>query len=104
MSTNLRAIGDRVVVRPDDAESVSPGGIVLPDNAKRKSTRGTVVSAGAGRAAMASTMSDFVHCKLEVAQGDRIIYQQYAGSEIEIDGETLVVLREDDILCVIGDK
>ena len=87
-------LGDRVVVKPIAREEVSKGGIVLPDTAKEKPQEGEVIAVGPGRLS-----EDGKRIAMEVKQGDRIIYAKYAGTEIKLDDEELIILRESDILA-----
>ena len=92
----IKPLDDRVVVKQCEAEETTAGGIVLPDSAKEKPQRGTVVSCGPGKlldSGQRGTMS--------VRKGDEIFYGRYAGSEVEIDQEKVVILRESEILAVL---
>ena len=89
-------LGDKVVVRRLDAEEKTAGGIVLPDTAKEKPREGKVLSVGDGR-----ILGDGSRIRLQIKDGDRVIFSSYAGSEVSVDGETLLVMSEDDILAVI---
>ncbi len=93
---NLRPLDDRVVVRPLEAEEVTAGGIYLPDAAKEKPQRGKVIAAGPGKLLDRGNRGE-----LSVKIGDEVIYGKYGGSEIEIDGEELKILRENDILAKV---
>lgn len=93
---NLRPLDDRVVVRPSDAEEVTAGGIVLPDAAQEKPQRGKIVAVGAGRLLDSGNRGE-----LSVAVGDEVIYGKYGGSDIEVDGDELKILRESDILAKV---
>jgi chaperonin GroES len=93
---NLRPLDDRVVVEPLEAEAVTAGGIVLPDTAKEKPQRGSVVGVGPGR-----LLDSGERGELSVAVGDEVIYGKYAGSDIEIDGREVKILRESDILAKV---
>jgi len=95
-SINLRPLDDRVVVEPMDAEEVTAGGIVLPDTAKEKPQRGTVIAVGPGKLLEGGTRAE-----LSVAVGDEVIYGKYAGSDIEVDGREVKILRESDILAKV---
>jgi chaperonin GroES len=92
----LRPLDDRVVVEPMEAETTTAGGIVLPDTAKEKPQRGTVVSVGPGK-----LMDNGQRGALSVAVGDEVIYGKYSGTEIEVNGKDVKVLRETDILAKI---
>ena len=95
---NLRPLDDRVVVKPLEAEEVTSGGIVLPDAAKEKPQRGKVLAVGIGKLLDSGNRGE-----LSVAVGDEVIFGKYGGSEVEVDGEELKILRESDILAkVVG--
>ena len=89
-------LGDKVVVERLKAEEKTAGGIVLPDTAKEKPQQGKVLSVGDGRLLQTGKRT-----QLQVREGDRVIFSSYAGSEVNVDGETLLVMSEDDILAVI---
>jgi chaperonin GroES len=93
---NLRPLDDRVVVEPKEAEEMTAGGIVLPDTAKEKPQRGTVVAVGPGK-----LLDTGERGKLSVTVGDEVIYGKYAGSDVELDGREVKILRETDILAKI---
>ncbi len=93
---NLRPLDDRVVVKPTEAESTTAGGIVLPDSAKEKPQRGTIVAVGPGKLLDSGTRGE-----LSVKVGDLVIYGRYGGSDIEVDGEEMKILRESDILAKV---
>jgi chaperonin GroES len=95
--TKIHPLDDRVLVRPIENEDKTPGGIILPDTAKEKSIKGEVVSVGNGRL----NKQDGSRHPIEVKVGDKVIYGKYAGTEIKIDGEKYLLLREDDILAII---
>ena len=90
---NLQPLGDRVVVQAIEAEQVTASGIVLPDTAAEKPQRGKVLAVGSGR------FEDGKRVPLLVAKGDEVIYSKYGGTEIKVDGEDLLILRESDILA-----
>jgi chaperonin GroES len=93
---NLRPLDDRVVVEPMEAEERTAGGIVLPDSAKEKPQRGTVVAVGPGRLLDSGNRG-----QLSVSVGDTVIYGKYSGSEIEVNGKEVKILRESDILAKV---
>ena len=93
---NIRPLDDRVVVQPEAAEETTAGGIVLPDSAKEKPQRGTVVAIGPGK-----LLDNGNRGTLSVAVGDVVIYGKYGGSEIEVDGNEVKILRESDILAKV---
>ncbi|RKY19537.1 MAG: co-chaperone GroES [Planctomycetota bacterium] len=95
--TNLTPMGDNVIVRRIAAEEMSAGGIVLPESAKEKPREGVVIAVGEGR------MNDQgVRHAPGLKQKDHVIFSSYAGTEIKIDGEELLIVREDEILAVLG--
>lgn len=94
MAFKLQPLGDRVVVRPIEREEVTKGGIVLPDTAKEKPQEGEVLAVGPGR-----LTEDGTRIAMDIKVGDRVIYAKYGGTEIKVDGEELVILREMDILA-----
>jgi chaperonin GroES len=93
---NLRPLDDRVVVEPVEAEERTAGGIVLPDTAKEKPQRGTVLAVGPGR-----LLDSGERGELSVQIGDEVIYGKYAGSDVEVDGREVKILRESDILAKV---
>jgi len=93
---NVRPLDDRVVVRPEEAEEKTKGGIVLPDTAKEKPARGQVVAVGIGK-----LLENGQRAPMAVKVGDRVIYGKYSGSEIKIDGVVHNILREGEVLAVI---
>jgi len=92
----IRPLDDRVVVEPIDAEEMTAGGIVLPDSAQEKPQRGTVVAVGPGK-----LMDNGHRGELSVTVGDEVIYGKYGGTEIEVEGEEVKILRESDILAKV---
>ena len=96
MATNIRPLHDRVIVkRIEEGEQVR-GGIIIPDSAKEKPQEGEVVAAGEGK-----YKEDGTRQALDVKQGDRVLFGKYSGSEIKIDGEELLIMREDEILGIL---
>ncbi len=94
---NIRPLHDRVVIKRLEEEQKTPGGIVIPDSAAEKPQRGEVVAVGNGKALDNGDVR-----KPEVAVGDKVMFGKFSGTEIKIDGEEVVVMREDDILAVLG--
>ena len=92
----LKPLGDRIVVRALEAQEKTKGGIVLPDTAKEKPQEGKVVAVGPGRLLDEGDVK-----RLEVKAGDRILYGKYAGSEVTLEGDDYLILREDDVLAVV---
>ena len=95
-SLKIRPLDDRVVVEPLAAEEKTAGGIVLPDTAKEKPQRGKVVAVGPGK-----LLDNGKRGELSVSVGDQVIYGKYGGTEIEINGEEVKILRESDILAKV---
>ncbi|QDT09310.1 co-chaperone GroES [Planctomycetes bacterium K23_9] len=93
---NLRPLDDRVVVQPEAAEETTAGGIVLPDSAQEKPQRGKIVAVGPGKLLDSGNRGE-----LSVDVGDTVIYGKYGGSEIEVDGQDMKILRESDILAKV---
>lgn len=94
MAIKLQPLADRLVVQPIEKEEVTKGGIVLPDTAKEKPQEGKVLAVGPGRLS-----EDGKRLAMDVSVGDIVIYAKYGGTEIKIDEEELVILRESDILA-----
>ena len=94
MAVNLEPMGDRLVVKPIEREEVTKGGIVLPDTAKEKPQEGEVLAVGPGRLS-----DDGKRIAMDVKVGDIVIYAKYGGTEIKIEDEELMILRESDILA-----
>ncbi len=94
MAIKLQPLADRLVVKPIEREEVTKGGIVLPDTAKEKPQEGKVLAVGPGRLS-----EDGKRIAMDVKVGDIVIYAKYGGSEIKIDDEELIILRESDILA-----
>ena len=92
----IRPLGDRVLVTRVEEATTTKGGIIIPDSAKEKPIEGKVVAVGTGRRNDKGEVQ-----KLEVKKGDRVLFGKYAGTEVKIDGDEHVVLREDDILGVV---
>ena len=95
MAARMRPLHDRVIVKRIEGEERTRGGIIIPDTAKEKPQEGRVVAVGPGR------IEDGKVIKLDVKEGDRILFTKYAGTEIKLDGEEHLIVREDDILGVI---
>lgn len=92
MSVNFRPIADRVLIEPTAAETKTASGIIIPDTAKEKPQEGTVVAAGTGKTDEPMT----------VKVGDKVLYGKYAGSELKIDGKDYLIVKESDILGILG--
>jgi chaperonin GroES len=93
---NLKPLSDRVVVRRVDSESVTKGGIFIPDAATEKADQGTVLAVGPGKRNKESEL-----VALDVAINDRVLFGKFAGQTVKVDGEELLILKEEDILAVI---
>ncbi|MEQ1512135.1 MAG: co-chaperone GroES [Lysobacteraceae bacterium] len=94
---NLKPLYDRVVVKPIEAEEVTAGGIYIPDNAKEKPTKGEVLAVGEGKALDNGSVRT-----PKVKVGDKVIYGQYAGSAYKHEGTEYKIIKEDDILAILG--
>lgn len=92
----LKPLNDRVLVKRLEGEEVTKGGIIIPDSAKEKPMKGEVVAAGPGKVG-----DDGKKVKMAVSKGDKVLFNKYAGTELKIDGEEFLVMREDDILAII---
>ena len=97
MSLKLKPLGDRLIIKAVEEESTTTSGIVLPDSAKEKPQKGEVVAAGDGR----WDEDGEKRIPLDVKKGDTVLYSKYGGTEIKVDGEDLLVLRESDVLAVV---
>lgn len=89
-------LGDKVVVKRVEAEEKTTGGILLPDTAKEKPKQGRILSVGDGRIG-----DDGRRVALQVREGDRVLFSSYAGSEVTVDGDELLIMREDELLAVV---
>jgi len=96
MAIKIKPLGDRVLIKPLEAEETAKGGIIIPDSAKEKPQEGTVAAIGPGKG-----LDDGSKDELSVKVGDKVIYSKYAGSEIKLDGDDYLLMREDDILGII---
>lgn len=92
----IRPLHDRVVVRRTEEERTSPGGIVIPDTATEKPIRGEVIAVGNGK-----ILENGEIRKLDLKKGDKVLFGKYSGTEVKVDGEELLVMREDDVMAVI---
>ncbi|HMB60478.1 MAG TPA: co-chaperone GroES [Xanthomonadales bacterium] len=95
----LRPLHDRVIVKRMEEEKVSAGGIVIPDNAAEKPIRGEVIAVGKGK-----VLENGEQRGLDVKKGDKVLFGKYSGTEVKVDGDELLVMREDDIMAVIEGK
>ena len=94
---NLKPLADRVIVKPSEAEEKTKGGIILPDIAKEKPIEGTIVAIGPGKVS-----EDGKLVKPEVKVGDKVLYGKYSGTEVTVEGEEYLIMRESDIFAIIG--
>ena len=92
----LKPLGDRIVVKPLDAQEKTKSGLVLPDTAKEKPQEGKVIAVGTGR-----LLDDGALKRLELKNGDRVLYGKYAGTEVSVEGTDYLILREEDVLAVV---
>lgn len=93
----LRPLGDRIVIELIEAEEKTASGIVLPDSAKEKPQEGKVIAVGTGR-----VLENGARVELDVKEGDRIIFSKYAGTEVKYENNEYLILRESDVLAIIG--
>lgn len=93
----IRPLHDRVVVKREPEERKSAGGIVIPDTASEKPTFGKVIAVGQGK-----TLDNGQRRAPEVKVGDRVLFGKYSGTEVKVDNEELVVMREDDLMAIVG--
>jgi chaperonin GroES len=91
----LKPLGDRLLVKPVEEEETTASGIVLPDTAKEKPQKGKVLAVGDGK------LEDGKRIPLDVAEGDEVLYSKYGGTDITVEGEELLVLRESDVLAKV---
>jgi len=93
---NLKPLDDRIVVKPNEAEKTTASGLVIPDTAKEKPQQGEIVAVGPGRT------EDGNRVAMEVKVGDKVLYGKYSGTEVTIENEQYLILRESDVLAVIN--
>ncbi|HRI56216.1 MAG TPA: co-chaperone GroES [Anaerolineae bacterium] len=94
---NLKPLGDRLLVKPVEQEEKTASGIILPETAKEKPQEGEVLAVGPG-----SRKDDGSRISMDVAVGNRVLYAKYAGTEIKMDGVKYLILRESDVLAIVG--
>ncbi|MFN2475669.1 MAG: co-chaperone GroES [Chthoniobacterales bacterium] len=97
MAINVRPLGDRVLVQPIEEQETKKGGIIIPDTAKEKPQEGKVVALGTGKLDDNGKKVEFT-----VKEGNKVLISKYGGTEIKVDGESYLIMREDDILGIIG--
>ena len=93
---NITPLGDKILVKRLEAEEKTKGGIVLPDSAKEKPKEGKIISLGSGK-----LLDDGSRGSFQVKKGDRVLFASYAGTEVKVDGEELMLMSEDDILAIV---
>ncbi len=93
---NVKPLADRVIVRPLEAEEKTAGGIIIPDNAKEKPQKGEVIAVGSGKIADSGQLIE-----MTLKAGDKVLYGKYSGTEVAVDGEDLLIMRESDVLAII---
>ena len=96
-AVNVKPLGDRVLVQPLEEQETKKGGIIIPDTAKEKPQEGTVAAVGTGKLDDNGKKIEFT-----VKKGDKVLISKYGGTEIKIDGDSFLIMREDDILGIIG--
>jgi len=94
---NVKPLADRIIVKAAEAEEMTKGGIILPDTAKEKPQQGEVIAVGPGKV---SDNGNIV--KVTLKSGDKVLYGKYSGTEITVDGEDVLIMRESDILAVLA--
>lgn len=94
---NVRPLGDRVIVKALPQEAVTKGGVILPDTAKEKPQQGEVVAVGSGK-----VLENGTKLPMEVKLGDKVLYGKYSGTEIKIDGEDYLIVKESELLGILG--
>jgi chaperonin GroES len=97
MATTIKPLHDRVIVRRIEENTTTTGGIIIPDSAKEKPQEGEIIAVGEGK-----YKEDGTRQSLDVKEGDRILFGKYSGSEITLDGEEFLMMREDEILGIIN--
>lgn len=93
---NIKPLEDRIIIRPLEAEDKTAGGIIIPDNAREKPQKGEVMAVGPGKV---SDEAALIEMKLKA--GDKVLYGKYTGTEIKIEGEECLIMRESDVLAII---
>lgn len=93
----LRPLNDRIIVRRLESETMTKGGIIIPDTAKEKPVEGEVVAVGPGK-----MLDSGERMKMEVKKGDRILFSKYGGTDIKIEGDEHLILREEDVLAIVS--
>ncbi|MDQ6669624.1 MAG: co-chaperone GroES [Chloroflexota bacterium] len=96
MATSLKPLGDRVIVKAREKEDMTKSGIVLPDTATEKPQEGSVLAVGPGR-----VLDNGKRVEMDVKTGDKVLFAKYAGTEVKLDGEDYLVIRESDLLAIV---
>jgi chaperonin GroES len=99
ITKKLRPLGDRVVLQPSAREEMTKSGIVIPDTAKEKPQEGTIIAAGPGR-----VLDNGKRESMDVKAGDKVLYAKYAGTELKIEGEDLLIVSQKDILAIVESR
>ena len=94
---NLKPLADRVIIKPMETEEKTKGGIIVPDTAKEKPIEGIIMAVGPGK-----VTEDGKQVKLEVKEGDKVLYGKYSGTEVTVEGEEYLIMRESDIFAIIN--
>ena len=94
--SSIRPLGERVIVKPSPSEEKTAGGLYIPETAKEKPQKGDVIAVGPGRKA-----DDGQRLPMEVKVGDKVLYGKYSGTEMKVDGETYLIIKESDILAIL---
>lgn len=97
MAVNVKPLADRILVRRLEEQEVKKGGIIIPDTAKEKPLEGEVIAVGPGR-----VNEEGKRIPLEVKKGDRVLIGKYSGTDVKLEGNEYVILREDDVLAIVG--
>ena len=93
---NVKPLSDRILIKPLEAEQKTVGGIIIPDNAKEKPQKGEVIAVGPGKIADSGQKIN-----MELKKGDKVLYGKYSGTEVTVDGQDLLIMRESDVLAVM---
>lgn len=95
---NLTPLHDRVIVRPSEAEETTAGGLIIPDSAQEKPQRGEIIAVGEGK-----TTDDGNKQPMAVKVGDKVLYGKYSGTEVQLEGDDFLIMRESDIFAIVQD-
>jgi chaperonin GroES len=93
---NVKPLADRIIIRPLEAEQKTAGGIIIPDNAKEKPQKGEVIAVGPGKVADSGQKID-----MSLKKGDKVLYGKYSGTEVSIEGDEYLIMRESDVLAIL---